>query len=66
MHAGGLFLLQCEQHKGAAVGELIGHTLVEVLNMIGQFISEVIFESISETFQGALEGMWNRINGRYW
>jgi hypothetical protein len=27
---------------------------------------DLIFEAFIEIFSGALEGMWNRINGRFW
>ena len=48
------------------MGELVIHTLFEALNVIGQFVVEMIFETVIEICQGALEGMQNRINGRYW
>jgi hypothetical protein len=66
MHARGLFLLQRKQNKEHAMGEVIGHILFGALQVIGEFFGEMIFEGIGEIYRGALEGMWNRINGWYW
>jgi hypothetical protein len=48
------------------MGEVIGYLIVGVLQIAGEFILEMIFEPFGEILKGALEGMWNRVNGWYW
>jgi hypothetical protein len=40
----------------------MGDFLLDMLPVI----FDLIFETYDQIFSGALEGMWNRINGRFW
>jgi hypothetical protein len=58
MRARGLFLLQCKQNKEPVMEDFLIGTL--------QLVFNAIFDIFSEIYRGALEGMFNRINGWYW